>query len=174
MARNKKEEANELNGEVVEGTDTAREDNHAEPRVYEFGFHIDGELTPEDAKKAYQALKDLVSANGTLIAEGEAEKIQLAYTISRMEPTGRRDWDTAYFGWLAYEATGEGHTAIITAAGANKLLVRFLDLRTSVDAAKHSAEMHEFYRKAPETQVVEEEAADAELDAALKEVGVAP
>ena len=167
MARNKKEAE-------IEATDIEMESNHAEPRVYELGFHIDGELPQEDAKKAYQAIKELISSNGTVISEGEAEKIQLAYTISRMEPTGRRDWDTAYFGWIAYEATGEGHDAVLRAAGANSKLVRFLDLRTSKDEAMHAAEMHEFYRKAPEAAVVEEEAADAELDAALKEAGVAP
>ena len=51
-------------------------------------------------------------------------------------------------------------------------LIRFLDLRTTKDAAKHSAEIHEFYRKAPEMPVVEDDAADVELDAALKEAGV--
>ncbi len=168
MARNKKEAE-------IEHTDLELEENHAEPRVYELGFHIDGELTQEDSKKAYQAIKDVISANGTLVAEGEAEKVQLAYTISRMEPSGRRDWDSAFFGWIVYEATGEGHDAIVRAAGANGSIIRFLDLRTTKEAAKHSAEIHEFYRKAPEMPTtVEEDAADVELDAALKEAGVTP
>jgi ribosomal protein S6 len=165
MARNKKEAE-------IEHTDVELEENQAEPRIYELGFHIDGELTHEDAKKAYQAIKDVVTANGTLVAEGEAEKVQLAYTISRMEPSGRRDWNTVFFGWIVYEAAGEGHDAITRAAGANSAIVRFLDLRTTKDAAKHSAEIHEFYRKAPEMPVAEDETADVELDAALKEAGI--
>ena len=63
MARNKNVETSE---EMPEQSGPFElEENHAEPRVYELGFHIDGELTQEDAKKAYQALKDLAAAHGT-------------------------------------------------------------------------------------------------------------
>lgn len=145
----------------------------AEVRVYELGFHIDGEFAQEEVKKTYQSFKDLISSNGgAVIAEGEPEKIQLAYTISRMSTSGRRDFNTSFFGWVVYEVNGAGHNAITTAMQSDLRVIRFLDLRTTKEAAKHSAEMHEFYRKAPEA-AVEEDAADAELDAALKEVGVA-
>ncbi|MBA3789232.1 30S ribosomal protein S6 [Patescibacteria group bacterium] len=167
MAREDAEEKKDMNADIES------ESNHAEPRVYELSFHIDADLPQEEAKKAYEALKDAISSNdGSLLAEGEPEKIQLAYTISRMEPAGRRDWDASFFGWLAYESTGEGHNAVIRTAGADGRIFRFLDVRTTKDAAKHSAEMHEFYRKAPEAHA-EEEAADLELDTALKEAGVA-
>jgi ribosomal protein S6 len=148
--------------------------DHAEARVYELGFHIDAELSHEDVKKAYQSLKDLIAKNnGTLIAEGEPEKIQLAYTISRMATTGRRDFSTSYFGWIVYEIDGANHAAVIEAVNADLRIIRSLDLRTTKEAAKHSAEMHEFYRKAPPApEAVEEDAAEVELDAALKEVGV--
>ena len=73
------------------------------------------------------------------------------------------------------DCTGAGHDAVTEAAKTDTRIVRFLDLRTTKDAAKHAAEMHEFYRKAPEHtgELAEEEAADAELDAALKEAGAA-
>lgn len=149
------------------------EADHAEARVYELGFHIDAELAQEDMKKTYQSFKDLVSSNGgTVIAEGEPEKIQLAYTISRMSTAGRRDFNTSYFGWIVYEINGAGHAAVTAAVTSDLRVFRFLDLRTTKESAKHSAEMHEFYRKAPEA-LVEEDSADADLDAALKEVGVA-
>jgi ribosomal protein S6 len=149
--------------------------DHAEARVYELGFHIDAELAQEEVKKTYQALKDLVTKNGgTLVAEGEPEKIQLAYTISRMATTGRRDFSTSYFGWIVYEIDGSGHSVVLEAINGDLRLIRSLDLRTTKEAAKHSAEMHEFYRKAPVApESIEEDAVDAELDAALKEVGVA-
>jgi hypothetical protein len=77
----------------------------AETRVYELGFHLDGELPQEEVKKMYQGIRDRISAVGTLVAEGEPTKVPLAYTISRQETTGRRDFDTAFFCWIAYEAT---------------------------------------------------------------------
>ena len=74
--------------------------DYAENRVYELGFHLDGELPQEEAKKAYEAFKSLMEKHGSIVAEGTLEKIQLAYTISRMETTGRRDFDSSYFGWI--------------------------------------------------------------------------
>jgi ribosomal protein S6 len=150
----------------------ASEANTPEMRVYELGFHIDGELPQEEAKKSYDALKDLAAKHGEVIAEGTLAKVQLAYTISRMDTTGRRDFNVSFFGWIAYETDGPGHQAVTAAVKEDTRVIRFLDLRTSKDAAKHSSEMHEFYLKVPEAPV-EEDSSDAELDAALKEVGVA-
>jgi ribosomal protein S6 len=151
--------------------------DHAEMRVYELGFHIDAELPQEEAKQTYQSFKDLIAKNGSVVAEGELEKIPLAYTISRMETTGRRDFNSAYFGWIAYEAAGAGHAAITEGVRANTKVVRFLDIRTTKDAAKHAAEMHEIYMKMPVEEIdsSEEETApvvDTEIDAVLKEAGV--
>ncbi|HRH24254.1 MAG TPA: hypothetical protein PK109_01530 [Candidatus Paceibacterota bacterium] len=142
--------------------------DHAELRVYELGFHIDPELGTEEVKKTYQAIRTLAEA-GSIVAEGEPTKIPLAYTISRSETSGRRDFDSSFFAWIAYEATGEGHNKVLEAAGADKRIFRFLDIRTDKEAAKHSAEMHEIMAKMEPVET-EEEVSDAELDAALKEV----
>lgn len=169
MAKNKDTE------KEIDGAEMDLDSNHAEPRVYELGFHIDPELSQEEAKAAVQTLRDRIEAAGTIIAEGEIEKIPLAYTVSRMETGGRRDFNSAYFGWIAYEAAGEGHDAVVNAARDSRV-VRFLDVRTTKEAAQHAAEMHEFYRRVPQTEeqsAEEEDAADtAEFDAALKEAGV--
>lgn len=148
--------------------------DHAEVRVYELGFHLDPELPETEVKRAYSAMRDLIAASGTIIAEGEPTKIPLAYTISRSETTGRRDFDTAYFCWIAYEMDGAGHQAVGTAAHEDSRIIRFIDLRTTKDEAKHSEEMQAIYAQiaagemeAPEEEVVSE----VELDAALKEAG---
>jgi ribosomal protein S6 len=141
------------------------EDAGAEPRVYELGFHLDPELPQEEVKKAYQEVRDLISGLGTIVAEGEPTKIPLAYTISRKDTVGRRDFDTAFFCWIAYEADGAGHDAITTMARENVRIIRFLDLRSGVDEAKHSAEMQEMFAQAT-AQALEDEAAEAEAEAA--------
>lgn len=148
--------------------------DHAEQRVYELGFHLDPELPDTEVKKTYQALRDLISSKGTVIAEGEPTKIPLAYTISRTETGhGRRDFDSSFFCWIAYETTGAGHQEVVTAAGEEKRIFRFLDLRTTKDEAKHSEEMQAIYAQiasgetAPEEEVA---VSETELDAALKEV----
>jgi ribosomal protein S6 len=156
----------------TDGTELELEQGNNETRVYELGFHIDPELPQEEVKKTYQSIRERIAGQGTIIAEGEPEKIPLAYTISRSEVTGRRDFVSAYFAWIAYETTGEGHEDIARAAREESRVIRFLDLRTSREAAKHSEEVHEMMLRAAEGVEEEPEAPEAELDAALKEAGV--
>ena len=160
-----------MNTDIEHGAGSTEQELAAgnnETRVYELGFHIDPELPQEEAKKTYQALRDRASS---LVAEGEPQKIPLAYTISKkVQGGGRRDFDSAYFGWFAYEATGEEHEAIVATAAAEDRLIRFIDLRTSPDAAKQAAEMHELYARMGAERSADGEVSDTELDAALKDV----
>ncbi|MDQ1299780.1 MAG: ribosomal protein [Patescibacteria group bacterium] len=162
-----------MNTDIEHGagsTEQELEAGYNESRVYELGFHIDPELPQEEVKKTYQSLREKAS---TLVAEGEPQKIPLAYTISqKVQGGGRRDFDTAYFAWFAYEADIAEHDAVIEAAKAEARLIRFIDLRTDKETAIHAAEMHEIYAKMGEVQQTEGEVSDTELDAALKEAGV--
>jgi len=146
------------------------EDFGAEARVYELGFHLDPELPVEEVKKAYQAIRELVAGKGPVVAEGEPQKISLSYTISRQEVSGRRDFDSAYFSWVVYEASATDHADILSAVSADTRIIRFIDLITTKDAARHAVEMHELSIKAPEREGDSEAIASAELDAALKNV----
>ena len=160
----------------VDSTELELEEGNNETRTYELGFHIDPELPQEEVKKTYQAIREKIAAAGEVIAEGEPEKIQLAYTISRQDTTGRRDFVSAYFAWIAYEADGEGHETVGAMARGETRIIRFIDLRTTKEAAKHSAEMHEMMLRAQDSKGEDEEGDDdsseAELDAALKDAGV--
>lgn len=144
-----------------------------DPRVYELGFHLDPELPTEEVKKAYQAVRAMIAEKASVVAEGEPEKIQLAYTISRQEVSGRRDFDSAYFSWIAYEALPEAHEALLAGAKADPHVIRFIDLLTTKEAARHAVEMQEIARN---TAVAEAEEAEtsggAELDAVLENVAV--
>ncbi len=144
------------------------EDSGAEPRVYELGFHLDPELPVEEVKKVYQAIRGTIAEKGTVVAEVEPEKIQLAYTISRQEVSGRRDFNSAYFAWIVYEMLASDHAGVITAAGANKSIVRFIDLITTKDQARHALEVHELSAKTAEPESSPEDVIVSELDAALE------
>jgi ribosomal protein S6 len=147
----------------------------SEPRVYELGFHIDGELPESEAKKAYEEIRGKIASVGTLLEEGSPRKTALAYTVSRMEHAGRRDFNTSFFAWIAYEADGEGHEAVGEAVRAENRIFRFIDIRTTKEEARHSAELEELYARTLAEEKVseeEEEVSDSELDAALKEAGV--
>jgi ribosomal protein S6 len=158
----------------AEGTEPGSEMGYNESRVYELGFHLDSELPTEEVKKTYQSLRDVIASAGPIIAEGEPVKVPLAYTISRQEQTGRRDWNSAFFCWIAYETDAAGHASVLEAVKGENRIVRFLDIRTTVEAAKHSAEMAEIYARMPgeEGEPLEEAVRDEELDAALKDAGI--
>jgi ribosomal protein S6 len=158
MAKNKDIEAG-ADDMLVEGS---------EPRVYELGFHIDPELPSEDVKKAFEAVRSVVATKSEIVAEGAPQKIPLAYTISRQETSGRRDFDSAYFSWIVYEATPEAHAEIVAVAGADKKIVRFIDLLTTKEAARHAVEMRELSLKMPEQEAEEVSPAGADLDVALE------
>lgn len=140
------------------------------PRVYELGFHLDPELPTEEVKKAYQALRTLVEEKGEIVAEGEPTMVQLAYTISRQETSGRRDFNSAYFCWIAYQTSVDNHAEVLAAVTAEKRIVRFIDIVTTKDAARHAAELRELSLKTPEQN--DEDAGDAALDAALESAAV--
>ncbi len=144
----------------------------SDPRVYELGFHLDPDLPVEEVKKAYSGVREFIFGKGTIVAEGGPQKIQLAYTISRQETSGRRDFDSAYFAWVVYETPAENHAKIITMASENKKIIRFIDLLTTKDSARHSAEMREISMKTQERTEDTEEVVGTELDAALENVVV--
>ncbi len=151
---------------------TETEDTGSEPRIYELGFHLDPELPTEEVKKAYQAIREHIAGAGAIVAEVEPEKIQLAYTISRQEVAGRRDFNSAYFAWIVYETDAIKHSEIIAAANANKSIIRFIDLITTKDIARHALEVHELMAKVPEQEVSADDVLNTELDAALESAAV--
>lgn len=141
-------------------------------RVYELGFHLDPELPTEEMKKEYQTIRDFIASKGAIVAEGEPQKIPLAYTISRNDTSGRRDFDSAYFAWIVYETMTSHHAEILTTTSSNTRIIRFIDLLTAKDAARHSAEMREISLKTPEPAEDPEVVAGAELDSALENIVV--
>ncbi len=136
----------------------------AEPRVYELGFHLDPELPQEEVKKAYQGIRDGIAAAGTIIAEGEPVKMPLSYTISRMETTGRRDFTSAFFCWISYEADAAGHEKAAGMAREDSRIIRFLDIRSSEEEAKHAADLQELFAQTAAAEIPEEESVDVEDD----------
>ena len=160
---------------LEEQEDGVLEDVGSDPRVYELGFHLDPELPVEEVKKAYQMILQLIKSKGILVADCEPEKIQLAYTISRQETTGRRDFSSAYFAWIVYEALAENHSEVITTVSADRRVIRFIDLITTKDAARHSLEVHEISMKTQERnkeKETEETTVDADIDAAIERATV--
>jgi ribosomal protein S6 len=117
-------------------------------------------------------MRGLIAGKGVVIAEGEPQTIQLAYTISRQDTTGRRDFNSAHFCWIVYEAPAESHAEILSAVNTDKRIIRFIDLLTTKDDARHSVELREISQKTQESEKEPEETLAVELDAALEHTAV--
>lgn len=162
MARKQDKELENEQVEVVE-------ENSAEPRIYELSFHIDPELSHEDVKQVYQSIKDTTSGVGTVIAVGEPEKMQLAYTISRMEHEGRHDFSSSFFAWIGCEVDTAGHAAILAALNDESRIFRFIDVLTTKDAIEHAAEQRDLRTRTQQGKAVKtEESSEKALDNALE------
>ncbi len=137
--------------------------NHAEPRVYELGFHIDPELPKQKVKELFQSIKKNIEGVGTIIAVGEPHRITLAYTISLMEHSGRHDFSATFFGWIAYSSDGVVHSQIIDMIKEQGDIFRYIDIRTTKEEAQHAATQHEErYRREQKEGVQQEEKTDEE------------
>lgn len=148
--------------------DDELDESDTEARVYELGFHLDPNLPSEGVKQAYEEIRTVITEKGIVVAEGEPQKVPLAYTISRNDTGGRRDFDSAHFSWIVYEAPPAAHAEVLKVASADTRIIRFIDVLTTKDAARHAVEMRELSLKAPEPAVDPEAALNTELDAALE------
>ncbi len=115
----------------------------AELRIYELGFHIDTGLSKQKVKELFQNIKQSIAKDATVIATGEPQHMELAYTISRMERTGRHDFPESFFGWIAYESIGSVHEQILEMMKNQNDIFRYIDLRTTKEAAEYSAFQYE-------------------------------
>ena len=142
---------------MKEDTDMTLEDASLDTApfgVYELGFHIDAG-SAEDARRVFEEIRSgIEKADGSVIAEGSPRKVHLAYTISRMETGGRRDFDTAFFSWIGFETDGKARDVIASMLGNDTRIIRFIVLKTTADALQHA-----------EAQLLIEEKALADEDA---------
>ncbi len=160
------------NKEIKDEETEVIEEDTAEPRVYELGFHIDPELPQEEVKSLYQAIKDAIAAIGTVIAVGEPEKMQLAYTISRMEHEGRHDFKSSFFTWIAYETNNTGHTTVLETLREETRIFRFIDILTEKEVVEHAAEQRDLRKHTQEKTEETKEVSEEELDNALEEASI--
>jgi len=99
--------------------------------VYEVGFHIVPAVSPETLPKEVDAIKAVLGKSGATIISEEFPKLRnLAYTITKVIGPVRHKYDTAYFGWIKYEASTETAGDIKKALDLNEKILRYLVIRT--------------------------------------------
>ena len=104
-------------------------------RVYEVGYHLLPTLSDEALSEAAASVVDLLKkADAEIIGERPPAKVQLAYAIEKKIDGARQSFDTAHFGWVAFEATGTALPELEQALKTNPNILRFILIKTSRDA----------------------------------------
>lgn len=135
--------------------------------VYEVAFHIDANLSETETRKAFDSVKETVTAvGGTVFAEALPVRMNLAYTISQISEGVRRDHTSSNFAWIAYELPAEKQREVDEALRTNKTIVRHLVTITTKEEAVYAQDRaaEKLVVAKPESDSVSEE----ELDEALE------
>lgn len=119
-------------------------------KIYEVGYHIIPAVSVENLAGEVDKIKSFLAKEGVIVISEEFPKLRdLAYTMPKTVGGARRKFDTAYFGWIKFDA-GEAPIAKIKKFfDENEGILRYLLINTVKENTIFSA-------KVPDVQVKEE------------------
>lgn len=145
--------------------ETAKTDKAA---VYEVAFHIVPTVSPEKLPAEHDAIKAILGGVGATVISEEAPKLRpLAYQMVKVVGPNRHKFDTAYFGWIKFEAAPEAIADINKAMDASDKVIRHLVVKTVRENTLHGERIMAAERSAAEAKAGADKAA-AEKAAAPK------
>lgn len=146
-------------------------DMDKEMRVYEASFLLVPTSADEKLLQTFASIKEILSkASAIMISEGFPKPRPLAYPINKYE--------SAFFGWLKFEAEREMLATLREFLKNNKEVVRFLIIKTVRENAVISPVFFGKTRPRPEKEETKREAATSpkmtneELDKTIEELVV--
>jgi ribosomal protein S6 len=109
--------------EEIEGTDKSY--------VYELGFHLLPTIAEENLPAEVATMKSLIEkVGGSSISEEFPKLTQLAYTMIPAYSGGKDTYDSAYFGWIKFEASRQGVVELQESLTKNAGMLRYIILKT--------------------------------------------
>lgn len=151
------------------------EDTKTANAVYEVGYHIVPTVSPESLAEAVDEVKSILAKVGAVIISEESPKMRtLSYPMLKVAGPKRQYFDTAYFGWIKFEASAETMKEIKKALDVSEKILRFILIKTvheqTLYGYKFAKETRETTRKSmivdrkPE---IKEPVNEAELDKSI-------
>ncbi len=105
--------------------------NESEPRIYEVGFLLVPTLDEAGATAALSSIKDFLARSKASVISEDSPKIKtLAYTIEEPFEGKIRKFNSAYFGWIKFEADATIPDALNIELKKNQFVIRFLLIKT--------------------------------------------
>lgn len=117
------------------GTVDTGGDDEAISSVYEIGYHLLPTLSEEEVPKVVSGLMDALKAEGAVfVGERFPSLIELAYPIAKQVASKKTNYETAYFGWVAFEVSREAILRVKTLLDAHANVLRYLIVTTEKEA----------------------------------------
>lgn len=110
-------------------------DNESPSSVYEIGYHLLPTLSEEEVPQVVSKLMDALKAEGAVfVGERFPSQIELAYPIAKRTNSKNTNYESAYFGWVAFEVAREAILRMKPALDSNPNILRYLVVVTDRDA----------------------------------------
>ena len=110
--------------------------------VYEVGYHIVPAVSPEKLPTEVDAIKAVLGKCGATTISEEFPKLRnLAYQMVKAIGPARHRYDSAYFGWIKYEAAPEASTEIKKALDANEKILCYILIKTDRENTLYGAKI---------------------------------
>ncbi len=105
-----------------------------ENRTYELGYILVPTIPEAEVVAQVTELKNALAAvEGTVLSEGEAEFIDLAYTIEKNVKSKKMKWSQGYFGWIKFTAAPDALETLKKTLDGNLELMRYLLIKTDAE-----------------------------------------
>jgi len=105
--------------------------DNSENKVYEVSFNIVPTLADELVAAEFGNLKEALSKlGGSVIAEQYPKLINLAYEMNRVIANKNTKFNSAYFGWVKFEAPATAAPELKKALDRNENIIRFMIIKT--------------------------------------------
>jgi len=133
-------------------------------QVYEVGYHIVSDVSIENLPNEVENIKNFLVKEGASIISEELPKMrELAYSIKKTVGGAKRNFDTAYFGWIKFDVGEASIAKIKKFLDENENILRFLLIKTVRENTLFSP-------KIPVAVLVKEEIRAVKKDSAEKEI----
>jgi len=116
--------------------------------VYEVGYHIVPTVSPENLPKEVDAIKAILGKVGAKVISEEGPKmISLSYPMLKVVGPKRDYFETAYFGWVKFEAEPAAAVELKKALDLSEKVLRFIIVKTVRENTMHG---HKFLKDGKE------------------------
>jgi len=138
-------------------------------QVYEVGYHIVSAVSAENLPNEVENIKNFLVKEGASIISEEFPKMrELSYSIKKTTGGAKRNFDTAYFGWIKFDA-GEAPVAKIKKfLDENENILRFLLIKTVKENTLFSPKIYDAALK-EETKSVKKDSSAKEIKSPISQ-----